>query len=248
MKVLLGTIALTLISFTLTGQGTCNSCTVYKGYINSDIGLWEEGMKEAADTWLKDPSSCTLYTLTEARYGYIGYLLGKGNKAGARPLIDDFEKNVYQLAATHDRQVEAGAFMIALLGFRMELNPARAMSLGPKALKQLEKALETGSDNPAVWIEKANSEASMPAFVGGSKVKAAESLRYAISLFELKRESLGCNWRYLNTYLLLGRVLEQTGDYEGACDTYRKVLQEEPAFLEVRNKLLPAAEMKLKGV
>ncbi len=70
---------------------------------------------------------------------------------------------------------------------------------------------------------------------------------YAISLFELKRESLECNWRYLNTYLLLGKVLEQTGDFKGACDAYHKVLQEEPAFLEVRNKLLPAAELKLKG-
>ncbi|HSO78336.1 MAG TPA: hypothetical protein VLQ76_07200, partial [Bacteroidales bacterium] len=245
MKVLLVLITLTLISFTLTGQGNCNSCTVYKGYIASDIEMWKKGMEEASVTWLKDPSSCTLYTLTEARYGYIGYLLGNGNKEEARPIIVDFEKDVCQLAAFADRKVEAEAFMIALLGFRMELNPARAMSLGPKALKQLEKAIETGGDNPAVWIERANSEASMPAFVGGSKVKAVESYRYAISLFELKRESLGCNWRYLNTYLLLGKVLEQTGDYKGACDTYRKVLQEEPEFLEVRINLLPAAEKKI---
>lgn len=248
MKVLLALITLTFISLTLTGQGNCNSCTVYKGYITSDIWMWKKGMEEASLIWLKDPSSCTLYTLTEARYGYIGYLLGKGNKAEARSLVDDFEKDVCQLAELPDRKIEAEAFMIALLGFRMELNPARAMSLGPKALKQLEKALETGGDNPAVWIERANSEASMPAFVGGSKVKAVESLRYAITLFELKRESLGCNWRYLNTYLLLGKVLEQTGDYKGACDTYRKVLLEEPGFLEVRHILLPAAEKKIKGV
>jgi len=248
MKGLLALISLTLISFTLTGQGNCNSCIVYKGYIDSDIEMWKKGMEEASVTWLKDPSSCTLYALTEARYGYIGYLLGKGNKAEARPIIDDFEKDVGQLATFPDRKVEAEAFNVALLGFHMELNPARAMLLGPKALKQLDKALEIGGDNPAVWIEKANSEASMPALVGGSKVKAVESLRYAISLFELKRESLGCNWRYLNTYLLLGKVQEQTGDYKGACDTYRKVLQEEPAFLEVRNNLLPAAEKKIEGV
>ncbi len=221
MKVLLATIALTLISFALTGQGNCNSCTVYKGYITSDIGIWKKGMEEASAAWLNDPSSCTLYTLAEARYGYIGYLLGIGNEAEARPVIDDFEKIACQLASFNEWTAEAEAFSVALLGFRMELNPARAISLGPKALKQLEKALETGGDNPAVWIEKANSEASMPAFVGGSKVKAAESLRYAISLFELKRESLGCNWRYLNTYLLLGKVLEQTGDYKGACEAYR---------------------------
>jgi len=248
MKVLLATIALTLISFALTGQGCCNSCTVYKGYITCDIGIWKKGMEEASAAWLNDPSSCTLYTLTEARYGYIGYLLRIGQKAEARPFIDDFESDLSQLAEFPDRKAEADAFMIALLGFRMELNPARAMSLGPRALKQLEKALETGGDNPAVWIEKANSEASMPAFTGGSKVKAAGSLRHAISLFELKRESLGCNWRYLNTYLLLGKLLEQTGDFKGACEVYRKVLQEEPAFAEVRNKLLPAAEVRINGV
>lgn len=248
MKVLLATIALTLITFAINGQSNCNSCSVYNGYISSDIGLWEKGMDEAFDAWLADPSSCTLYTLTEARYGCIGYLLGLGNKDGARPLIDDFEQTLAQLAAYPDRKTEAEAFMVALLGFRMELNPASAIFLGPKALKQLEKVLEIGDNNPYVWIEKANAEASMPALAGGSKAKAAESLRYAISLFELKRESLGCNWRYLNAYLLLGKVLEQTGDYEGACDAYRKVLQEEPAFLLVSNMLLPAAEKKIKGV
>ncbi len=230
MKVLLATFVLTLLSFTLTGQGNCNSCTVYKGFIASDIGIWKMGMEEAYAAWQNDPSSCTLYTLTEARYGYIGYLLGIGHKAEARPFIDDFESALSQLAAFPDRKAEADAFSVALLGFRMELNPAMAISLGPRALKQLEKALETGGDNPAVWIEKANSEASMPAFVGGSKVKAAGSLRHAISLFELNRESLECNWRYLNTFVLLGKVLEQTGDYKGACEAYRKVLQEEPGF------------------
>jgi len=244
MKVLLATIALTLISSGLLGQGNCNSCTVYNGYIANDIGMWKKGMDEATAAWLADPSSCTLYALTEVRYGFIGYLIGIGNKDEARPLIDDFEKNVSQLAVFTDREAEAEAFMVALLGFRMELSPASAIFLGPKAMKQLDMALEIGDNNPCVWIEKANAEASMPALAGGSKIKAAGSFRKAIELFESQNQNLECNWRYLNTHVLLGKVLEQTGDYKGACETYRKLLQAEPGFLLVRDKLLPAAEMK----
>ncbi len=59
----------------------------------------------------------------------------------------------------------------------MALNPARAMTLGPKALKQLQTTMETGDKTASVWIEKANSEAHMPVFAGGSKEKAAASFR-----------------------------------------------------------------------
>jgi tetratricopeptide (TPR) repeat protein len=246
MRILLAFFALSLASFTSSGTSGCSNCTVYQGFIRGDSGMWKKGMDEARAAYSNDPSSCTLYTLTEAEYGYIGYLLGLGNKTGARPYIDDFEKNVGLLEAFPERKAEAEAFSVALLGYKMGLNPARAMTLGTKALKQLETALETGPDNPAVWIEKANSEAHMPAFVGGSKIKAAESFRRAIVLFESQEESLECNWRYLNTHVLLGKVLEQNGDYQGACDTYRKALLVAPAFLWVRDELLPAAERNIK--
>lgn len=246
MKILLIYFALTLIPFTSSGKGGGNSCTVYQGFIRGDADMWNKGMDDARTAYINEPSLSTLYTLTESLYGYTGYLLGLGNKTGARPYIDDFEKYVSLLAAYPERMAEVEAFRVALLGFRMGLNPARAMTLGTKALKQLEIALETGPDNPAVWIEKANSEAQMPAFAGGSKIKATESFRRAIELFESQKESLECNWRYLNTHVLLGKVLEQTGDYQGACDTYRKVLQIAPQFQLVRDELLPAAEKKVK--
>ncbi|MHC1731904.1 MAG: tetratricopeptide repeat protein [Bacteroidales bacterium] len=230
----------------LYAQGDCSSCTIYRGYISGKMEVWKSGMKELQVQFRSDPKACTLYTLAEARYGYIGYLLGINQKDVARPVIDTFAIEVEQLAAYPEYRAETEAFRVALLGFRMGLNPARAVTLGPKALKQLEKAIEVGNDSPAVWIEKANSEAHMPAFAGGSKEKAAVSFREALRLFEAEGTVVPCNWRYLNTMVLSGQLLERMGDYRGAAEAYRRALRRDPDFQWVRDELLPEAEKKIK--
>ncbi len=208
--------------------------------------LWEKGMGELQEAFLRTSEPCLLFTLTEARYGYIGFLLGKDKKDEAKPLVDIFEHEIEQLAGYREYKAETEAFRIALLGFRMGLNPAKTMSLGPRALKQLEKALAIDISNAAVWIEKANSEAHMPAFAGGSKVKAAESFREALRLFEADPSLSTCNWRYLNTMVLMGQTLEKADDYAGAREAYLKVLEREPGLQWVRDELLPAVEKKIK--
>jgi len=239
--------SIAFLSYTMLATGSdCSNCTVYKGYISGNMEMWKKGMSDLEDAYRKAPEPCLLFTLTEAKYGYIGYLLGTGNKDAAKTITDAFEKNIEQMAAFQEFQAETEAFRLALLGFRMGLNPARVMTLGPKALKQLEKAVATGSTTPEVWIEKANSEAHMPAFAGGSKVKAAASFREALRLFESDNARSECNWRYLNTMVLLGQTLEQTGDYSGAREAYLKALRQEPDFQWVRDELLPAVEKKLK--
>lgn len=224
----------------------CSSCTIYRGYISGDMQLWKRGMEELRAKYLREPASCTLFTLAEARYGYIGFLLGTGDKAGARPLIDEFEADLEKLSVYPEYRAETEAFKVSLLGFRMGLNTARAVTLGPRALKQLQAAMEAGGKNPAVWIEKANSEAHMPAFAGGSKFKAVESYREALRLYEADKGLTDCNWRYLNTMVLLGQLLDKMEDYEGAREAYQKALRREPGFQWVRDELLPAVEKKLK--
>lgn len=208
--------------------------------------MWEKGMSELQEAYRRTSEPCLLLTLTEARYGYIGFLLGNDKKDEAKPLVDIFEQEIEQLACFHEYKAETEAFRLALLGYRMGLNPAKTMSLGPKALKQLEKALAIGSTNTAVWIEKANSEAHMPAFAGGSKIKAAESFREALRLFEADPSLSACNWRYLNTMVLLGQTLEKTDDYKDAREAYLRALTKEPGFQRIRDELLPAIEKKIK--
>jgi len=55
-----------------------------------------------------------------------------------------------------------------------------------------------------------------------------------------------CNWRYLNTMVLLGQTLEKTEDYKGAREAYLIALRKEPGFQWVRDELLPAVEKKIK--
>jgi tetratricopeptide (TPR) repeat protein len=234
--------------FPATGNATqdCSSCTIYKGYISGNMEMWKKGMMELQEQYRRDPKACTLYTLAEARYGYIGYLLGRNKKDDARPQIETFDSEIEQLAKFTEYRAETEAFRVALLGFRMGLNPARAVTLGPKALKQLEAAMPVGKNSAVVWIEKANSEAHMPAFAGGSKEKAAASFREALRLFEAGSSVAPCNWRYLNTMVLLGQLLERMGDNSGARDAYRTALKRVPDFQWVRDELLPEIEKKIK--
>lgn len=231
----------------LPATGTdCNSCTIYKGFITGDMQMYVKGIKELQELYNREPGSCTLYTLTEARYGYAGFLIGSEDKNAAKDVIDAFEKDIGLLATYPEYRAETEAFRISLLGYRMALSPARSVTLGPKALKQLRVAMEADSSNASVWIEKANSESHMPAFAGGSKEKAAASFREALRLFEADRGLSGCNWRYLNTIVMLGQLLEQMEDYKGAREAYLRALKREPEFRWVRNELLPAVEKKIK--
>jgi len=173
-------------------------------------------------------------------------LLGRNEKDVARPVIDAFEIEIEQLAEFPEYRAETEAFRVALLGFRMGLNPARAVILGPKALKQLETAMRVGKGSAAVWIEKANSEAHMPAFAGGSREEAVLSFREALRLFEAGGSVAPCNWRYLNTMVLLGRLLDKMGDYHGSREAYMMALKRAPDFQWVRDELLPEVEKKIK--
>lgn len=237
---------LTLSTGSVMAQADHSGCTIYRGYITGNMEMWKKGMQELQEQLRNDPKASTLYTLAEARYGYIGYLLGRNEKDVARPQIETFESEIEQLGRFPEYRAETEAFRVALLGFRMGLNPARAVTLGPKALKQLETAMDVGKNSAVVWIEKANSEAHMPAFAGGSKEKAAASFREALRLFEADGSVSPCNWRYLNTMVLLGQLLEKTGDNSGARDAYRMALKRAPDFQWVRDELLPEIEKKLK--
>ena len=166
-KIFLVAIALTLVPFTLSGAMDGPLCVIYRGYIIGDMEMWKKGMAELQDVYRKDPSSYNLFILVEVRYGYIGYLMGEEKKSDVKPYIDEFEQYLDKLAAYPDRKAETEAFRVALLGYRMWLNPTKAISLGPIALNQLEKAMEDGNNNPDVWVEKANSEAHMPSSAGG---------------------------------------------------------------------------------
>lgn len=246
MKALLASGLLTLFSVVSSQSIERSHCIIYQGYVRGDVELWKKGMAESQKAYNREPSSSTLYAMTESRYGFIGYLLDTGNKALIKVHVDTLEQEIEKLEDFADYKAETEAFRVALLGFRMGLNPAMAVILGPRALKQLEKAMADGVYSPYVWVEKANSEAHMPAFAGGSKIKAAESYREALRLFELNKEALNCNWRYLNTFVLLGKTLEQNGDYNGAREAYGNALVTEPAFKWVRDELLPAVEKRLK--
>jgi len=91
--------SITILTFVLPATGSdCSNCTVYKGFISGNMDMWEKGMSELQEAYRRTSEPCLLFTLTEARYGYIGFLLGTDKKDAAKPLVDIFEKDIEQLA------------------------------------------------------------------------------------------------------------------------------------------------------
>lgn len=227
---------------TSDGSSDCSLCDVYEGYVTGNIVMWGRGMTHAEEELIRKDDNCLLFSVAEARYGYIGYLLRQERKEEAKVQIEKLEKEAVKLSGADGYHAEADAFLIAVYGFMMEISPARSMTLGPKALRLLNRAMESGDECPSLWVEKGNSELHMPAFAGGSDVKAAESFRRAIALWEASPGSQRCNWRYLNALVLLGGTLEKNGDRAGAREAYMKALALEPGFILVRDELLPGLE------
>ena len=150
------TFGFTLISFLQPAAGNdCSSNTIYRGYISGDIEMWKKGMTELQEVYSKTAEPCLLFALTEARYGYIGYLLGLNmTRTRLNRLLKSFETDIERLAVFPEYRAETEAFRVALLGFRMGINPAKAMTLGPKALKQLEKAVADRQHKPCSMDRK----------------------------------------------------------------------------------------------
>ena len=170
------------------------------------------------------------------------FVVDDGSTDGSDTIARDAGATVVPTKGREGYESHGEAIYGALLGIKIGIKPLRAITLGPKSEKALKKALALDGENPIAWVEMGNMRYHAPGIFGGSNTEAIRCYKKAIILFDQQEELRTNNWQYLHALAWLGQAYENEGDQELAIESYEKALAVAPAFVWVKDELLPAAK------
>lgn len=227
-----------MVYVTMVNVHAGNKSIIYKAYISNDMGKWKKTMDEMAR--MEPTSNDFILELANYQYGYIGWCIGMKNKKEAALYLAKAKRNIELLQKKSFKPSYVNAYLSALYGFEIGLNPMKAPFIGPKSVKCAELAMELDKTNPYGFIQYANSQYYMPAAFGGSKQVAIEHYQKAERIMEQQKEKFSGDWNYLNLLVVIARAMEATGKDQLARQYYEKILKTEPNCMWVKNDLYPA--------
>lgn len=219
---------------------------IYNSYIAGNMGQWgvEIDMMEREYSTTRDEE--IQEQLIFAYYGYIGYQIGNEEKDEAAEKLERLEFHLdYLLENASASDGWLYAMKGAAKGYRIGLSPYKAVFIGPSAMNDIDRAVETDSLHPLGWIEKGNSAYYRPALFGGSKEEALNYYLKASKLFTANYADLNGEWIYLNLQVLIAQCYTELENYNKALKTYDDLLRFEPGFSWVADELKPALELKI---
>jgi hypothetical protein len=178
-----------------------------------------------------------LFQQVIAAYGYVGFLIDKGEKGAARSQIHWIKKQCQDLKSG-SFEAEVYAVEAGLVGYEITLSPLRAPFLGPRNQAYIDYSMEVDSLNPFVWMEKGNTCFYAPQMFGGSYKKAARMYEKAVKLFEASDKKYP-SWVCLNARVMWGKSCLKQKDYLCSERVFEETLHLHPDFRWVRDELLP---------
>ena len=221
-------------------SGGVDPCTFYRAYVNGEMAQWPGWIDQLETEYRSSDDPQDLYDLLIAYYGYVAYLIGVDRHDTATRFLEEGRSYLDELDDYPSYRSYTESLRGAFLAYEIGMNRSKAIWLGPRSMKHINRAVELDPRNPIAWMEKGNAEYHMPRIFGGSYEKAASYFRKAIRLFEQSPESLRCNWRYLNALAWLAQSYDKSGQVKKARQVYGELLCLEPDFDWVKKDLLPA--------
>ncbi|WNJ19457.1 tetratricopeptide repeat protein [Pontibacter sp. G13] len=219
----------------------------YQSYLENNPAGWEEAVSQLkmlyAESGYQDVQ--ILQELAIAQYGLSGGCIANdcgGDKAGK--LIDETEKTLDKLLKKRPTSGAGNGIMGGLLGLKMGLSPAKAIFLGPRAMKYLDIATKQDTLEPIGWVENGNMRFHSPSLFGGDKKAALRAYKKAVAQFEENPTRAANSWMYMHAYAWVGKSYEALEKWDDAVATYERILEIAPEFAWVRDELLPAAKLK----
>ncbi|MBN1989208.1 MAG: hypothetical protein JW783_07435 [Bacteroidales bacterium] len=232
-------IALTLALFlSVAVFGATHKQRLYQCYLTGNMADWLVVMDELSSEYNRTKSVETLFELTHAQYGYIGYLLGVDDEDRAEKFLEKANYNIDILLNKHPRWVEALALKGAFIAYRIAISPYKAPFIGPESIRVIDKALAIDSSNPYALNEKANAKLYAPLMFGGNPQEAVLLYMRALKSIEKSAaEATQYEWWHLNVMAQLAIAAEKSGQVELARSTYKRILHIAPEFKWVRDEL-----------
>lgn len=230
-----------LINLPVFGQ-TKYTPSIYQAYIDGDMQAWRSIIVELDKEKVKTEQQELWYEAALLKYGYIGYCIEQELEDEAEIYIESVEDDIDDMLDINPDWSEVYSLWGAVYAFRIQLSPAKAMYLGPRSMRRIDKAMELDPESPSGWLEIANSEFYRPAVFGGDKEKAITSYQKSIEYFEQDPELIFENWHYLNALIALAKAYTGTDQTDLAKKEYEKALSIAPDFVWVRDVLYPAVK------
>ena len=211
-------------------------CALKKSYIIGNLDDWPQRIENMEKH--SDGSFGWAFEVLEARYGLIGYYLGKGERDQAHEYLDDSQNILDSLLNRYPNSSKLNSVQAGFYGFHIALSMIKAPVLLPKMKRSLAKAFELNPNEPRAWLEKGNLAYNRPAAFGGDKQEAIKSYQKALELFQHEK-NYSCNWMIIMVRALIVKAYYQT-DQQGAYQTARNKLEEKYGKMNWINDFLKA--------
>jgi len=210
---------------------------IYKAYSRGKMDKWYVLMHACEKNANKNSMEEQL-ELISYYYGYTAWLIGAEEYDTAEEYIEKSEEIIDRLLEYSPDNPTLLAYKGAYIAFTIGISNFKAIFLGTKSIKYIDKALELDPDNIQGNIEKGNSMYYCPAAFGGDKKEAIQYYIRAVKSFE-KQNLVVNNWMYINTMTALGQAYEATDQIQRAKLCYEKIIRIFPNFMWVEEELYP---------
>ncbi len=224
--------------------------TVERGYLAFDKSQLMQGHSMFERALATDPDNIFLqYHVAYADYRLMTYLLNR-EKEQFDPVADRTEERLEKILRTRPKWSEVQALLSGVYGLMIAHSWTRGISLGPKANRLSQEAVENDPDNPRAWLMHASQKLHTPRMFGGSIDEALDAYKKSVELFENRGEydPLEPAWGYTDALVWLGITYERLDRDEEALAVFHKVLEIEPDYAWVKYTLLPALEEKVASI
>lgn len=219
---------------------------VYRAFVSGEMDQWLDAMDDMESRWKRSGNYNDLYALVEAQYGYIAWLIAEKEKRLAREYVKQAESHLERMLRYDDNWARAHAMLGAVYGFKIGLDPYKAVVFGTRSFDENNRALELAPNDPQVWMEKANIELYKPSIFGDNSLEAMKMYQKSVELYEQDAGQLQHNWLYLNALIGLASAAIEAEKYSVANATYRKILRIEPGFRWIRDEVYPEFRAKYR--
>jgi len=211
--------------------------SIYKAYSRGKMDKWYDIMHDCEKNVHQDSLDEQLELLSYY-YGYTAWLIGAEKHDTAEVYIDKSEDIIDALLDESPKNPTLVAYKGAYIAFTIGISKLKAIYLGPRSMKYINKSLELDPENIQGNIEKGNSMYYRPSVFGGDKTEAIAYYIKAVKSFE-KQGLVVNNWMYINTMTALGQAYEATDQIQLAKLCYEKIIRIFPNFMWVEDELYP---------
>jgi tetratricopeptide (TPR) repeat protein len=192
---------------------------------------------------------CTTTTewqaLVEYYLGYADYRLGvvvhRMDKERSIVYLDSAVEHLEKAIEKQSDFADAHALLSSCYGMKISFAPLKAIVLGPKSGREMERARKLSPDNPRVALLEAISTYNTPALFGGGKEKGLEAMKRAAELFERWNapDSLLPDWGKAEVYAWIGLAHLDRNESILARKAFETALRINPDYGWVKYALLP---------